>query len=447
MKENRAVVCVRSNCFKAITFLFSITIILVSPSLAIIHSDTYWSIQTSPTTKTLFNVKAVSDSISWTSGQDGVVLRTTDGGSSWSLVPLPVTHWINTLTAVDANIAFVATSFMGAEHFEAKLWKTTNGGISWIVKENITTTAGDVPRIIGIHMFDATNGYYIGNPIGVKWVLKKTTDGGETWVDAATLYRDPIYEHGYDNSMMWYNKTYGWFSGISSIIYRTSDGGTSWTGISSINNPSSLWFNKLTLGISACRRSQDTGLTWSEIPCPVSNSQSYSGLFDSDEFWIIGESNGSAIFYTSDAGDSWTKSPPHGYSSDSILHQMSVIKTESGVFGWAVGKGGTILRYHRPTITSVNEKTRNRYRFALYQNFPNPFNPTTTIAFEIPQDSHINITILDMLGRELFTLADESLPAGFHRKTINFHTLSSGLYFYRLQTSFGVITKKMLAVR
>ena len=70
--------------------------------------------------------------------------------------------------------------------------------------------------------------------------------------------------------------------------------------------------------------------------------------------------------------------------------------------------------------------------FALHQNYPNPFNPLTTIRYELPKTCHATLKIFDMLGREVAVLVDEQKPAGIYQVTFDAHSLSSGIYFYRL---------------
>jgi hypothetical protein len=73
--------------------------------------------------------------------------------------------------------------------------------------------------------------------------------------------------------------------------------------------------------------------------------------------------------------------------------------------------------------------------FALSQNFPNPFNPNTTINFTIAEDSYVSLRVYDMLGREVQKLVDGEMKAGeVHNVLFDASKLSSGLYFYRLET-------------
>lgn len=83
----------------------------------------------------------------------------------------------------------------------------------------------------------------------------------------------------------------------------------------------------------------------------------------------------------------------------------------------------------------------------LNQNYPNPFNPSTNITFGLPQQSKINITVYDMLGRKVATVFAGSKPQGFHSVQFDASNLSSGIYIYQLRTDFGVISKQMTLLK
>jgi hypothetical protein len=90
--------------------------------------------------------------------------------------------------------------------------------------------------------------------------------------------------------------------------------------------------------------------------------------------------------------------------------------------------------------------------FALHQNYPNPFNPVTTINYDLPQQTHVNLLIYDILGREVVKLISEEIPAGYQSVIWNtrnsFGTpVSAGIYFYQIQTKGYVKTKKMVILK
>jgi hypothetical protein len=99
------------------------------------------------------------------------------------------------------------------------------------------------------------------------------------------------------------------------------------------------------------------------------------------------------------------------------------------------------------TVTSVIGKQNLPGDYGLAQNFPNPFNPTTTIVFQVPFRSYVSLKIFDCIGREIETLVDEELLAGSYARQWNPHNMSSGVYFYRLRSGPFVEMKKLILVK
>jgi len=85
--------------------------------------------------------------------------------------------------------------------------------------------------------------------------------------------------------------------------------------------------------------------------------------------------------------------------------------------------------------------------YKLFDNYPNPFNPHTKIRFSIAESGFVTIKIYDVLGNEIETLVSEECPAGSYEVEFNGNQLSSGIYFYRLQASSFVETKKMVLMK
>ncbi|MBR9916803.1 T9SS type A sorting domain-containing protein [bacterium] len=83
----------------------------------------------------------------------------------------------------------------------------------------------------------------------------------------------------------------------------------------------------------------------------------------------------------------------------------------------------------------------------LNQNYPNPFNPSTNITFGLPQNSKVDITVYDMLGRKVATVFAGTKPQGFHSVQFDASNLSSGIYIYQLRTDFGMISKQMTLLK
>lgn len=85
--------------------------------------------------------------------------------------------------------------------------------------------------------------------------------------------------------------------------------------------------------------------------------------------------------------------------------------------------------------------------FTLKQNYPNPFNPTTKINFDLAKASKVRLAVYNSIGQEVMVLFEGSKPAGSYQAEFNGSSLSSGTYYYRLDTEFFTETKKMQLVK
>ena len=95
----------------------------------------------------------------------------------------------------------------------------------------------------------------------------------------------------------------------------------------------------------------------------------------------------------------------------------------------------------------VNTNNGIPARFTLSQNFPNPFNPSAMINYQLPVNSHVTLKVYDVLGREVQTLINEDKPAGSYTIKFDVGSLPSGVYFYRLQAGSFTQTKKLVVVK
>ena len=101
---------------------------------------------------------------------------------------------------------------------------------------------------------------------------------------------------------------------------------------------------------------------------------------------------------------------------------------------------------------SINHDQISPEQFALYQNYPNPFNPITTLRYDLPENSYVNVTVYDMLGRVVNTLVQESQTAGYKSviwdgKNTNGKPVSAGIYLYQIQAGEYLQTKKMVLLK
>ena len=105
---------------------------------------------------------------------------------------------------------------------------------------------------------------------------------------------------------------------------------------------------------------------------------------------------------------------------------------------------------YRPTDVEQFESELNTY--SLLNNYPNPFNPSTTIRYSIPTSEFVTLKVYDVLGNEVATLVNEEKSAGEYEVEFNSHSgvdknLVSGIYFYQLKVGNFIETKKMILIK
>jgi hypothetical protein len=112
--------------------------------------------------------------------------------------------------------------------------------------------------------------------------------------------------------------------------------------------------------------------------------------------------------------------------------------------------GDTVSYYeitYGSTSVSVEDNIAKPIKFWLYQNFPNPFNPSTAIKYSIPELSKVKLVLYNLLGEAVTTLVNEEKPAGNYEVEFNAENIPSGVYFYQLIAGDFVQTKKMILLK
>jgi len=153
-------------------------------------------------------------------------------------------------------------------------------------------------------------------------------------------------------------------------------------------------------------------------------------------------------------GGSMTQSDYQILNSDSLINNTQYywrIRAKNSA-GWGPWAGAWSFITSEVGINSIKGKIPTD--FYLYTNYPNPFNPSTKIKFDIPKSSYVKLIVYDVLGRELKTLINEKLNAGRYETHWDGSSYPSGVYFYRiaihsdkLMTGDFVDVKKMLLVK
>lgn len=204
---------------------------------------------------------------------------------------------------------------------------------------------------------------------------------------------------------------------------------------------------------------------------------------------LVADASGDGIYYSSDNGESWTKATGLTTADEKAVRDMVVnnnsiivsagtsfyISSDNGIT-WSnldnsfpkpsnvrnfVINGSTAFAgtfdfqsstgVWKKTISTTGIEISNTSiipeNFSISQNYPNPFNPSTNIQFSIPISSFVSLKVFDVLGKEVAALVNKELNTGTYNYNFDAGNLTSGIYFYRLETDSFVETKKMILLR
>lgn len=408
---------------------------------ATINCTYAWGTQTSGTTNLLQAVSAVNGNVCWVAGATATVRVTTNAGATWNngnSTPGVITGDIYNIAAYDANNAWVTTSPTATF-----IYRTTNGGALWT---QVFTQAGGF--IDAMMYTSATNGFAYGDPVGSRWSLWKTTNGGLNW-DSTGLYLPQAgTEAGWNNAMSIVGSNI-WFGTNNTRVYHSTNGGVtgSWTPGTTTGNVSTygVWFGTATNGMTVgtiVQVSTNGGTTWTNGGAPggTGNETSVGGA--GSNFWLT---RGNNVYGSTDFGTTWAGA---GYTGTQALWGTSITTGTNGCLtGWSVGAGGTVVKLTGTPVGITNNNNEIPKVYSLEQNYPNPFNPTTKITYALPKAGNVELRIYDMLGREVSTLVNEFTSAGKHTVEFNANNLASGVYFYKIISGDFKDTKKMMLVK
>jgi photosystem II stability/assembly factor-like uncharacterized protein len=399
-----------------------------------------WVSQASGVSADLISVSAVDNNVCWIGGHDGVVLRTTNGGTTWTNVGggsvIGTINRAENVYALDANTCLAAMLSSSGTY----VYRTSNGGSNWaqvFAQNNGGTSA--------VQMTSATDGFMVGDPVNSRWSLWKTSDGGASWDSTGLYLKASGNEYGWAN--LFINGSNIWFGTNNSRIYYSSDDGVTWTAQTTpLLNIYGLSFSgnigiaggSTSAGDGAISISSDNGTTWT--PGPFSGSGPAANCATQGNNFIYSTFTG-AIYLSTNSGVSFQKEDS---VSGSEYYNVKIARTGNSV--WACGVGG-IIRKGTTTLTAINDMKPVVQRFSLEQNYPNPFNPSTSIKYNIAKPGLVKIDVYNTLGQRVKELVNEVKESGSYNISFNSSSISSGIYFYNIETPQFSQVKKMIILK
>lgn len=242
-------------------------------------------------------------------------------------------------------------------------------------------------------------------------------------------------------------------------IWRRYKNNTIWEKISTARESMDVingTIYSMNLGENIIYISNDFGTTWNMYGT-LTNLNMYSGYYNlmqaKHEFYIT--QNSTVIAVSLDSTKTWKMNEEAlwdrlyidktGNSSQDVTHFLGVFE------GDIYGKGSALRHVYVNKVvgTSIDDniESKNQKRFTLLTNYPNPFNPSTTIQFNLINTQEVKLQIFDIMGRLISTVFSGSAPAGEHRFVWNSEGLASGVYLYQLTAENLTLTRKMILIK
>jgi len=391
------------------------------------------------------------------------ILKTTNGGDNWFTALHLDTAYMKKIQAVNRDSLIICEG--------NSIFKTTNKGTNWV---RLFYPYYPYNEMLGYSIY-AINYDTIWLAAGTGFGQPKlylTTNSGINWTKKFELTTGSQFEGVY-----FFNKQIG-FCWTFSNIYKTTNGGENWflllttTGTVKIQFSDSMTGWKSDSYYYQMKKTTDGGYNWVTQLLPTGGQISETRMYDfqvlnKDTIWGCGGSiyhspppnrKKGIIYKTTNGGLNW------GYQVlDSNIVKYSFynhISFYNKRFGWVYesdsGSGIRAGGVHTITggldttfyvgINNQSEIVTND--FALYQNYPNPFNPATNIKYKIVNYKFITIKIFSILGKEVATLVNKKQKAGEYEVKFDGAGLSSGVYYYALYADgVRMDAKKMLMLK
>jgi photosystem II stability/assembly factor-like uncharacterized protein len=380
------------------------------------------------------------------------VYRSRNKGEDWAVVPgasqIPTGNTPHSffVSPVDTNIWLVAIAASGNND---RVYRTTNYGASWT--SIMTQNFSNYGQPLEMDQNNPSIFYFVPDNGGF-W---KSIDNGATFNEISGNYpfRSPcdiIVKWGNSNVVLLADGITG--SGQAKL-FKSINAGVNWTLVhtasaseipsmaNTVFDPNVFWATEWSG--SNVYKSIDGGDTW-----VLHHSNSFSGwgsdICREDPTLIITGSWGAAATISLNSGETWTN-----ISSGLSGHGGGILIPERGYILAHQGTNIYKLNVSYSVITAISENTISNIPkdFNLSQNYPNPFNPTTNIKFDIPKSGNVSLKVYNELGKEVNTLVNSFRNAGTYEINFDASGLSSGIYFYKLESEGLISTKKMLLVK
>jgi photosystem II stability/assembly factor-like uncharacterized protein len=315
-----------------------------------------WEPQTSGVTARLRGVSAVSALIAWASGANGTVLRTTDGGRSWSRLPIPDAEKLDfrDVDAINDRIAYALSIGAGPS---SRIYKTSDGGAHWTLQ-----FANTDPNVFldAMAFRDEANGFAFSDSVDSQFVVLTTTNGGLRWERVPGDRLPPALPGegafaGSGTNVALFGREHVWIGTTASRVLHSSDNGRTWS-VSTTPVATGQAAGIFSIAFRDAQHGVIVGGNYQREPEAVDNVAVTS---DGGASWTLVKDHGLSGFrsvvawmpamgvrslialgpsgadWSSDDGRTWAPFPSHGFDTFSVARDGAA---------WAAGLGGHLAK-------------------------------------------------------------------------------------------------------
>jgi photosystem II stability/assembly factor-like uncharacterized protein len=359
-------------------------------------------------------------------------------------------NWTAVQSGDGGEVCFSNTDsrYILGEYQENGIFRSTNGGLSWVGGLNgLSGTGAWVGPIIS-HP-DSAGIFYTA-----RQQVFKTTNNAANWTAISTGTSGTIREMAICKS-----NPKSMFASVGSVLYYSNNGGYNYVQVSSgmpNRTITSVYFHPDSskaaivtfsgFGAGKIYKTTNEGINWINISGDLPDAPVNDGLIYypgySTSIYLVATDVG--VFMTNNYGANWTELAeglPNTVAMHLDYNNISG-KIRLGTHGrgtWEIS--GIIIG-----ISVNNNELPNNH--SLYQNYPNPFNPNTRIEYNIKEKGLVTLKVYDIIGKEISTLVNKNLSEGTYNLTFYGDNYSSGMYFYSLFVNgTRVDTKKMILIK
>jgi photosystem II stability/assembly factor-like uncharacterized protein len=286
-----------------------------------------WLPQNSGTNKRFMTSYFLNESIGWAAGDEGTIVKTTDGGITWLSQSVTTSDNIHSIHFVDPQNGWIALyGFTPDRH--GRVMHTDNGGDTWTIQLSIFGAT-----LHSIYFRNQLNGWVVG----ASGVTFHTTDGGQNWFEQYPTSGYWLY------SVFFIDNETGWIAGnLLGQILKTTDGGSNWysQSVPTYDFMMSMYFidqnNGWAVGDGGrVVRTTNGGVSWLLAPSGTVQQLRCVRFVNINEGWAVGL--GGDIIHSLDGGISWNT------QSSNTTENLFGVSFVNNVQGWIAGENGTIL--------------------------------------------------------------------------------------------------------